>query len=326
MISFKDYTAENFFFYHVDEIKEQPPDRGGAFDAQLGWRASPASKMVGQNGNEGLNSQFWRSDHEYQIAKIKPRILLIGDSFIYGLRLADKDTIPAQLQAIAGNEFEIMNMAAAAYGLDQMALVATEVAPPYHPDYLVISFIGDDLHRSCTGYLWDRKKPYFVQDGDRLEVRGRPVPTFEENLALHREFSQRWKDRFATWITKSRVISLVAQPFLKNRKATCESDLNADLLQYIYERVPSSTRLLFVHLAGEMPESLVQNTNGISVPYISLVPEMERLRRLAGVTPGFVDGFHPDRNGAKILALGLWEAIQNQARGPASHAKSVRNK
>lgn len=68
--------------------------------------------------NLSINSYGFRGK-EISHTKSKKRILCIGDSFTYGMRLKNTETIPYHLENFLGNTFEVINMGIVGYNLNQ---------------------------------------------------------------------------------------------------------------------------------------------------------------------------------------------------------------
>jgi hypothetical protein len=97
-------------------------------------------------------------------------IAVVGDSFAAGEGVHPFESWPAVLGRRTGRL--VYNAAVSAYGLDQMYLRATRLAP-YR--LLLIGVIPHDIYR-CGLARFGAAKPYFVFDDGALALRGIPVP------------------------------------------------------------------------------------------------------------------------------------------------------
>ena len=109
------------------------------------------------------------------VALKEPPILAVGGSFTQGMEVADNETFPTYLQALAGRR--VINAGMSAYGVDQMVLRAEIVAAEQKPAAIVLGFGYDNLRRSEMSRVWGIEKPYFERVGDALVLRNVPVPT-----------------------------------------------------------------------------------------------------------------------------------------------------
>jgi hypothetical protein len=102
-----------------------PPGEWSEYDATRGWAMKPgrysyfevrAARRVDVAINElGLR----QGPVKPEPAPGVERISIVGDSFIFGPPVDDRETIPAQLQAIAGERYEVVNISAPGYGTGQ---------------------------------------------------------------------------------------------------------------------------------------------------------------------------------------------------------------
>ena len=101
-------------------------------------------------------------------------ILAVGDSFTFGDEVDDRQTWPAQLQALTGRH--VLNGGVSGYGFDQIVLRAEALAAAHKPAVIVAAFIADDIRRTEMRRLWSADKPYFAIENGKLVLRGVPVP------------------------------------------------------------------------------------------------------------------------------------------------------
>jgi hypothetical protein len=101
-------------------------------------------------------------------------ILVVGDSFAYGDDVADDGAWPALLQPLIRRR--VLNAGVPAYGLDQSILRLERLAPAWRPALAILTFIPDDVRRLEMSRSWGAGKPYFVLEGETLQLRNVPVP------------------------------------------------------------------------------------------------------------------------------------------------------
>lgn len=129
------------------------------------------------------NGQGLRSLRE--VGREKPagvtRVLLLGDSFFWGFGVDDGDIISEVLQRKAGAGTEILNGSVTGYGTDQELLWLAEEGLKYRPDVVVLGFFPtNDLDEITNSVMYGYPKPYFTQEGVRLQVHNVPVPDTRE--------------------------------------------------------------------------------------------------------------------------------------------------
>lgn len=297
-------TSENFFYYRRIYEKAGTFDN---FDPVLGWRGG----VVGST-SPTINRQGWRSSFDFREEKTKKRVILTGDSFTFGWGGGDRDTIASHLQTQLGESYEVMNMAAAGWAIDQMAVLATEVAPRYKPDYVILGFIGHDLVRSCRTFAWGMSpKPYFIKSSSGLRLAGVPLRNPLDVKGRYETFSARFKDFVAVQLSRSRVLNLIAEPYIQFNEEKCRSHLNAEILAYTKERYRDSP-IIFAHIDGELPKEFLENLRRKNVSLISIPDEFDRVRRQINAKPERADGYHPDGEFNRLIAHIYWEQIQKR--------------
>lgn len=161
-------------------------ERALVFDAELGWRPLPNLSRTGEhwgvNRPAKTNSHGWR-DAERAMEKPtgKRRIVLLGDSFAFGLNIDDGDRMSDLLEKSL-HGWEVLNMGVTAWGTDQQLRALETEGFAYSPDLvLLLTFPGNDLQdirceRNCA---WP-KPHYDLVDGDLRLVK--PVPTWDVRL------------------------------------------------------------------------------------------------------------------------------------------------
>ncbi len=121
----------------------------------------------------------------YEIPYDKPagqkRIVLVGDSFIYGLNLDDADTIAANLKKLLPAGWEVINLGVPGFGTDQSLLLEIQEASKYHPDVIVYGLYQNDFSNNIALYQHDTYKPMFQLSGNgSLSLTNYPVSKLEE--------------------------------------------------------------------------------------------------------------------------------------------------
>ncbi|MEM9920847.1 MAG: hypothetical protein AAF990_22300 [Bacteroidota bacterium] len=132
----------------------------------------------------GINAQGFRNTMNFDTLPEKSdakRILLLGDSFLFGLFLADHQTISSCLQQRLPPSYEVYNLAIPAWGLDQMQVAYQHYLDSIQPDLSILFYIDDDVSRVVEAFFWGAStKPTFELEADQL----RPKPA--EAGRLHR--------------------------------------------------------------------------------------------------------------------------------------------
>jgi lysophospholipase L1-like esterase len=142
-------------------------------DAQLGWKLKPNTPGNAEE-NTWINSYGMRGPER---SPYKPersiRILFLGDSITYGLRLQDQDCYPQHTEKLLHDRgyasVECLNAGVPGYSTWQEFLYYDAHLQPYQPDIVVLSFCLNDVLNTYTG----------INYGDY--GKNDPVPYIEDN-------------------------------------------------------------------------------------------------------------------------------------------------
>jgi hypothetical protein len=96
----------------------------------------------------GLRTAARESSGEPAPARDGPRVAVVGDSFVFGQGVADRDTLPAQLERQLGArldvEAEALNLGVPGYNVEQLAAVVDERALDLAPDLVLVVLYAND--------------------------------------------------------------------------------------------------------------------------------------------------------------------------------------
>ena len=140
-----------------------------------------------------INEQGYRNAFDFNdsFPEHKKRILLIGDSFLFGIYLQEQKTIASQLQLIKGEAYIFYNVAIPAWGLDQMYLAYQEYVDLIKPDQVILAFVDDDLMRSLEILFHGcGRKPCFKIEDQKL-VDNNDNPNWWEYLCWNNQIGNR---------------------------------------------------------------------------------------------------------------------------------------
>lgn len=148
-------------------------------DPKLGWVPVGGYRLDGVS----TNSRGVRGASEHAV--LKPagarRIVVLGDSFTWGLGVRDEETWPAVLQSLQDG-VEVINLGVIGYGTDQQYLRLCEEGLRYEPDLVILGFFGPDAVRNVRRFR-DSAKPRFTIAGEELRLENVPVPDPERTAA-----------------------------------------------------------------------------------------------------------------------------------------------
>ena len=158
----------------------RPPGKSGEqavytlFDPVLGWRNKPGASVT-YNRREykttvEINALGFR-DVERSVPKPaeRPRVLVVGDSFVEAYSVERDQSLTRRLEALAaesGCPVDVVNAGVHGYSTDQEALWYVREAEPLAADVVVIAaYYNDLLHNSRDRYSGSPKPRVEVRDG-----------------------------------------------------------------------------------------------------------------------------------------------------------------
>jgi lysophospholipase L1-like esterase len=159
-------------------------------DSLLGWSNSPGADGVFDHPrfriNVHINSKGLRDrEHAYERSPGTQRILVIGDSFVWGYGVEQRETFPKLLEARLPR-VEVINAGVAGYGTDQELLWLRSEGVRYRPDLVVLVMCGNDDDENNRDLVYNvYHKPRFrLTEQGEIELTGVPAPLPSRMLRL----------------------------------------------------------------------------------------------------------------------------------------------
>lgn len=159
-----------------------------AYHSTLGWYHSPRARgwTPSQHGEPlevTINSMGTRGTEARTKTDALTRVLVFGDSFVFGVGVAQDQVLSSRLQhhlapRVQG-ELEVINMGVSGYSTDQELLLFEQTAEALKPDIVVLVVCANDYLANAQDFVYQQYyKPYFELDDDgALHRRNVPVPT-----------------------------------------------------------------------------------------------------------------------------------------------------
>jgi hypothetical protein len=149
------------------------------YDSKLGWKPRPGYKTQ----RVRTNSLGIRADREFEIERVPgiSRIVIIGDSFMWGEGVANEETFASRLENnLSGTE--VINLGVHGYGTDQQRLRLHELGFRFEPDVVILGFYEENLWRNALSFRDYAKPRYRLAEGG-LVLGNHPVPAPGDILA-----------------------------------------------------------------------------------------------------------------------------------------------
>jgi hypothetical protein len=163
------------------ELREGVSERSLSYqyDAELGWMPVPgsSSKVTNARTIQVHHNSLGLRDEEFAL-DAKPTIMVLGDSFVWGLDAEANERFTELLKPrIAG--YKILAAGVSGYGTDQEYLLLKKLWPKVKPAavVLIVCTDNDRLDNSSNIRYEGYQKPYFTIGIDgALVLHGQPVP------------------------------------------------------------------------------------------------------------------------------------------------------
>ncbi|MDB9312308.1 hypothetical protein PN462_04265 [Spirulina sp. CS-785/01] len=153
-----------------DSLHRPHPSRGWTPQANL---------SVKINGNQyTTNSQGQRDLEDYQPNPDQYTVLIVGNSYTFGLDTDDSFVWPTLLENL-DSRLNVINLGVSGYGLDQIYITLKETLQQYPPDLVIVAFISDDIFRMRFDFR-DYKKPKLKIQNGQLKITNVPIKGLEQ--------------------------------------------------------------------------------------------------------------------------------------------------
>lgn len=121
-----------------------------ADDARF-FRGVPHAPVGGQDAAERLDTWGYRNpDRPVERRAGQRRILVAGDSFVFGLKVSREEALPARLETLLPRT-EVWNLGLPSYTTVQEAAVLRREVPRLRPDAVILAFfMGNDWFENLT--------------------------------------------------------------------------------------------------------------------------------------------------------------------------------
>jgi len=100
------------------------------------------------------------------------RIVIVGDSYMWGHRVDYEKTCASLLDAALEN-CTVTNLAMPNFGIDQMAMSVRHQALPLEPDLVIVGMYSADFNRCFSAFRQGFNKPLFMLDDGVLRLQTR---------------------------------------------------------------------------------------------------------------------------------------------------------
>ena len=223
----------------ADPIRAEQPDiyHPDPYVGYTLWPSRVTTHRYPETSTEEIrltsNSDGFRNGREFGVHDGRTRILVVGDSFVFGLGVREEDRLTEQLEMIEPG-WQVDNMGMTGWGLDLMVRALEHLGPKANPDVVVLAVYTDDFRRlhpyyAGVGYAF----PKFDLVGSELTSGPYRYPRAWERLrivqAIYQTRWQRDRDRLqlnAALLDRFQGLahSMVFRPVIAYLPGTVESE------------------------------------------------------------------------------------------------------
>jgi lysophospholipase L1-like esterase len=168
--------------FRVQRVRESERGKFCRYDATLGWSGVPNADAdfdyVDTRHRVRQNALGFRGPAPASARTDLRRLLVLGDSFVWGFGVEDAQLFTALLARDATTPVEVVNLGVSGYGTDQELLLWRQLGPQLRPDVVLLVMtpytdVYDVLYAERYGY----QKPRFTLDAaGALTLDNVPVP------------------------------------------------------------------------------------------------------------------------------------------------------
>ncbi len=244
-----------------DGEHENRPSANFIEDPDVGWRMRPNHSFVWETEEREItyisdDQGFRTAPQQSRWMNPSKRIVILGDSFMWGAGVSYQQTIGYQIES-SFDRFAIYNLAMPGFGVDQIWLSLHHWALPLAPDLVIVGLYISDFSRSLSTYRRgiEFSKPTYCLDKGRLvemtpdDHPGRLIRFLERQSRIYTfgRHVNRWLGmnyRVGSWWSlNSAILDMICKE--------CQ-ETNTGLL-FVY--IPNKANLPFTALSDYMQEN-----------------------------------------------------------------------
>ncbi len=298
-----------------------------------GWVATAEYEHLTTHSAQGL-----RGSQVFDAAKEYPRILLLGDSFTYGVGVATEETFAGKLsRAFPG--VEVANTGAAAYDTRNEIAVMEGFGSAFRPDIILLFFFWNDLegnlhntfprygmHSDQSCYRLDSMR-HWQEDPLALSKAGEAVSGNDGRWRLRFLFDEAVKGmRYSWWGIRKRSIRNAAQ-----KQMAIDSTYHfLSIAQCLAQKIDTELVLVSIPDHNQVnPDARVKNISALNfevqaplerycqeagIRYFDLLPIMQSHFELYGKALYYRYDRHLNRTGHEVVGEALVRYIEQYLR------------
>ncbi len=161
--------------------KEDPVVRAKPYTKQTysaGWYFDAQNKSI-------MNAQGYNADFDFENQPDRPLIAVVGDSYIEARMVPFEQTLQQRLNVALGENVDVYGVGVGGAPMSQYLMFAQMMRDKYHPDFMIVSIVGNDFDESLPQYKNAPRFHYFVEDENgqlKPSLIGEYRPSFFKEL------------------------------------------------------------------------------------------------------------------------------------------------
>jgi len=158
--------------------------------------------MAQQRARWHINNRGWNSSIDFENSKRKPRIAIIGDSYVEALQVDVENSIGGRLGALVSPVVDVYPFGISGASLSQYLEMARYARKHFDPDVLVINVVHNDFDESLCSIK--RQAGMLCLEDEGLEIREAAVEPYHPNQMLR---MARWSSAVRYAVTNLQLAS-----------------------------------------------------------------------------------------------------------------------
>lgn len=143
--------------------------------------------LARQRTKWSINNVGWNSAVDFERSKHKPRIAIIGDSYVEALQVDVGDSLVGQLRKLVSPHFDVYGFGISGAPLSQYLQMTRYVRDRFDPDIIVINVVHNDFDESLCSVK--RKVGMLCLEENGQDIREAPILAYQPDpvfrLARH---------------------------------------------------------------------------------------------------------------------------------------------
>jgi hypothetical protein len=203
-----------------------------------------------QRGRWRINNCGWNSAIDYEETKERPRIAVIGDSYVEAFQVDADKSYPALMRSALGDAYDVYSLGVSGAALSEYLHISRYARRRFDPDVLIFNVVHNDFLESVHELdpIDTHQMTVSVRDGVVEEVAAVPNPAFaqysrkrrlikESALVRYVVFNLKFQHTLAALRTKGTYTANIELAPVRKNRPTIER-----AVEYIVERIADENR------------------------------------------------------------------------------------